>query len=310
MTGIRKIVFMLVVFCIMPLYAAEHETNTTAMAENQSIGIDSFHAGVIKWFGYSPKETYKKSVLYSMSDQMFNEKDRVVYDAIDNRGNIYYLHDSGKVEVYKSDGTIDKQFIFIKPSRGDFGIKVDDKGNVLYYPVMVVGPLQLYDCESRKIIKIEWKQYDEPEIFDGVIYRKKSGKIIYGNTKLYKTAGMFINNFKMKINRNENSVILEVDDAERMRLPLEINGYKYFGVSDGDDSGNLYIRYSTFPRLLSGDKYTGIYEATKYAMIKVSSKGELLAFVDFIIFNIDSHSEALLRAVLNQHRIDVEKWEK
>lgn len=95
-----------------------------------------------------------------------------------------------------------------------------------------------------------------------------------------------------------------------MTLPLNIDEYKYFDVLAIDESGNFYIRYSSWPVLLSGNKYTGEYSEPKNKMIKVSNDGAILAIFNFISSDIDTSAETIYTTSGDSNNLKVIVWKK
>lgn len=201
----------LVILLIISLASLAYAENTPGTTDDK----DLFYIGMSKWFGSEPKENYKKSIIYSIKNE-YDENDPIIDFHIDKFGRSYFLHDSGIVKAYNNTGETYKTIKFNKNVNENFGLKIDNDGNILYYSNLGLTALQLYDNNLGKIVQINRKLSGEPNIYNGNIYIKKNGKSIYDNpNKSKEIKGAFVNNFKKEINIKNNTVILNISEIKK-----------------------------------------------------------------------------------------------
>lgn len=260
-----------------------------------------------------PKEKYVKKELCVIKREK-NEKNPTTSFAIGPNENLYFLYENGLVEIYNKKGEKINEVKFNKPISQEFDIKVNPKGDILYYSRDGYEAILIYDKEKKGIKTIRTKKakyIENPKFLENGIYSENDGEVIYNpENNLNFNDKIFIKDFDKEINKKENYVILYlIKKFIKIKMPLKINDYKYKEIIKISNNKNIYIRYSTPPIMLGDNKYEGLMEQY-HKMFKINFNGELLAKFDFATDEINENTESIYRVEGNEQKDIIVKWEK
>ncbi len=297
------------------LKPAAEPVNKDILEVPEEIGADGIKTITVN-LEAQPIERYEKKELCIIQREE-NKDDPIVSFTVDENENLFFLHERGTVKIFDKKGKFLNKVTFKKPLNHRFDIKVNNKGDILYYSRDGHEIAQIYKKEDKKIVEIKTGSMSlkKPKFVDTGIYSEMNGEIIYSSNKKIQLSKdrLYINDFEKKTNIKEKFVIIKNKNNKKLKLPLNINKYRFKEIIKIDRNKNIYIRYSTPPIMIGDNKYVGPMEQN-HKIVKIDLSGKLLSVFDFIIDEINEETESIYRIerewkenIINDHII---KWEK